>query len=79
MEKNLDTIIIEFEEKYPEYRWKLFNRAYDNGVYLGDGKKQLMVYSPFSSGGNPNWSFVTDNYINCFIEAMIYLENEYGE
>lgn len=68
--KTVDEWLDTFEKEFPLYRWSLHNTSYIDGHYQGDGKKQLIIHSPISSGGGPKWGFVEDSYIECFKKAF---------
>lgn len=56
----IDEALEDFESCYPGYDWNIYQLAYINGKYQGNGKSRIDCHSPISSGGGPRWLVICD-------------------
>ena len=68
---SIDAATALIERVLPGHNIRFSSHAYINGVYQGDGKSIVTIYSPLSSGGPPRWTGIGNNYALSYCSALL--------
>lgn len=60
-----------FKYLFVNWRRSLYNCAYDNGVYLGDGVESATIYHPSSLNQTLNWSGYANSGPLAYLSAIL--------